>query len=80
LGAAPAPAAIPALKRRRRKLSRRGLANIRAGVRKRVASAKAARAAAAPKKRKISKAGRARLSAIARARWRKVKAEGRTRL
>ena len=71
---------------KRRKISRRGLANIRAGVQKRVAARAAPAAAEAPTapaekpKRKISAAGRARLRALARARWRKARAEGRTRL
>jgi hypothetical protein len=61
----------------KRKLSAEGLANIRAGVRKRMAArAKTAR----QPKRKFSAAGRARLSALAKARWAKTKREGRSRL
>ena len=55
---------------RKRRLSAQGLANIRAGVRKRLAAkAKTAR----HPKRKFSAAGRARLAALAKARWAKAK-------
>ena len=72
-----APAQPVTRARRKRKLSARGLANIRAGVRRRMAAkAKAAQ----PPKRKFSAAGRARLAALARARWAKAKKAGRSRL
>ena len=60
----------------RRKLSARGLANIRAAQKARWAKQKTiatARSKPAPK-RHISAAGRARIAAAARARWAKVKA------
>jgi len=61
---------------RRRKLSAKGLANIRAAQKARWAKQKSA-STASPKgapKRRISVAGRARIAAAARARWAKVKA------
>jgi len=65
----------------KRKLSAQGLANIRAGVAKRMAAMRAGKPAATPApKRKISAAGRARLSALAKARWKKARAEGRAKL
>jgi ElaB/YqjD/DUF883 family membrane-anchored ribosome-binding protein len=70
------PAAAPAPKR---KLSAQGLANIRAGVRRRMLTQGKRKAAQQPK-RKISAAGKARLSALAKARWAKVKAQGKARL
>jgi len=73
-GLAEAPNEQP---RRRRKLSAQGLANIRAGVRKRWA---AKGTAGAKPKRRMSPAAKARLAAIARARWRKAKKAGRTTL
>jgi hypothetical protein len=60
----------------RRKLSAKGLANIRAAQRARRAREKSASTVSlksAPKRR-ISAAGRARIAAAARARWAKVKA------
>ena len=71
-----APSATPAPKR---KLSAKGLANIRAGVRRRVLGQAKGKAVQQPK-RKISTAGKARLSALAKARWKKVKAQGKSRL
>ena len=71
-----APAATPAPKR---KMSAQGLANIRAGVRKRML-AQAKGKAVQPAKRKVSAAAKARLSALAKARWAKVKAQGKARL
>lgn len=68
---------------KRRKLSARAIANIRAGARKRWAKAKGAHVSAGPGRkgrRKMSAAGRARLSAMAKARWRRAKAEGKSRL
>jgi hypothetical protein len=62
---------------RKRRLSAQGLANIRAGVRKRIAAkTKPAR----QPKRKFSAAGRARLAALAKARWAKAKRAGKSRL
>jgi hypothetical protein len=58
-------------------MSAQGLANIRAGVAKRMAAK--GKAVQKPK-RKFSAAGRAALAAAARARWAKVKAAGKTRL
>jgi hypothetical protein len=69
-------AATPAPKKKR-KLSPQGLANIRAGVAKRMAAQ--GRPVQTPK-RKFSAAGRAALSAAAKARWAKAKAAGKTRL
>jgi|SRR5208282_2519934 len=66
----------PSLKPKR-KLSAQGLANIRAGVAKRMAAK--GKAVQKPK-RKFSAAGRAALSAAAKARWAKVKAAGKSRL
>ncbi len=61
----------------KRKLSAQGLANIRAGVAKRMAAqGKAVR----KPKRKFSAAGRAALSAAAKARWAKAKKAGKTSL
>ena len=81
----PAPTEAPAARgRKKRKLSRKGLANIRAGVRKRMKAR--ARGAAQPatvavkRRRKISAAGRRALSAAAKARWARVKAAGKSRL
>lgn len=68
--------------RRRRKLSPQGLANIRAGVRKRQAAAKSAevKGPVQKPKRKMSAAGKARLSRLAKARWKKARAAGKSRL
>jgi hypothetical protein len=60
-----------------RKMSAKGLANIRAGVLKRMKNqGKIARKL----KRKMSAAGRAALAAAAKARWAKAKAAGKTTL
>lgn len=67
----------------RRRLSAQAIANIRAGVRKRMAAARArmgTKAGAAKPKRKISAAGRAAIAAAARVRWARAKASGRNRL
>src|SRR6266404_5487404 len=68
-----APAPGPAVETRKStKLSPQGLANIRAGVRKRMAMAKSAKASVKPgqrPKRNMSAAAKAKLAAIARARW-----------
>jgi hypothetical protein len=58
-------------------MSAQGLANIRAGVAKRMAAQ--GKAVQKPK-RKVSAAGRAALSAAAKARWAKVKKAGKSRL
>jgi hypothetical protein len=71
-----APAARPSQKGKR-KLSAKGLANIRAGVAKRMAAQ--GKPVQKPK-RKVSAAGRAALSAAAKARWAKVKKAGKSRL
>src|SRR5438128_2418176 len=66
----------PSKPRSRRKLSAKGLANIRAPQKARWAKQKA-RAAGSKNvpKRRISAAGRARIAAAARARWAKIKAQ-----
>ena len=70
------PSTTPA-KKAKRKMSAEGLANIRAGVAKRLAAqGKAVQKA----KRKFSAAGRAALSAAAKARWAKSKKAGKTTL
>jgi len=70
------PSTKPA-KNAKRKMSAEGLANIRAGVAKRMAAqGKAVR----KPKRKFSAAGRAALAAAARARWAKAKKAGKSRL
>ena len=79
-----APAPGPAVETRKStKLSPQGLANIRAGVRKRMAMAKAAKTSVKPgqrPKRKMSAAANAKLSAMAKARWRKARAAGKIAL
>jgi hypothetical protein len=67
-GTVPSATPAPAPKR---KMSAQGLANIRAGVAKRMAAQ--GKAVQKPK-RKFSAAGRAALSAAAKARWAKVRA------
>lgn len=62
----------------RRKMSAQGLANIRAGVKRRWAGFK--RADNTAPRRRMSAAAKARLAAIARARWRRAKASGRNAL
>ena len=59
-----------------RKMSAKGLANIRAGVLKRMKN----QGKATKPKRKMSAAGRAALAAAAKARWAKAKAAGKTTL
>jgi hypothetical protein len=83
-GSGPAPAAkaksakVRAAKApKKRKLSAQGIANIRAGVRKRMA---AKRKAVQKPKRKVSAAAKARLSALAKARWAQAKKAGKTSL
>jgi hypothetical protein len=70
------PAARPGRKAKR-KMSAKGLANIRAGVAKRMAAQ--GKPVQKPKK-KFSAAGRAALSAAAKARWAKAKRAGKTSL
>ena len=68
--------------KKKRKMSAQGLANIRAGVAKRMAAQGKAPAAKPAKnaKKKFSAAGRAALSAAAKARWAKAKKAGKTTL
>jgi hypothetical protein len=73
-GTAPSAKPAPAPKR---KMSAQGLANIRAGVAKRMAAQ--GKAVQMPK-RKFSAAGRAALSAAAKARWAKAKKAGKSTL
>lgn len=68
-----APSTEPALKPRKRKLSAEGLANIRAGVAKRMAAQGKAPAAKPARKHKMSAAGRAAISAAAKIRWAKLR-------
>jgi hypothetical protein len=68
-----APSAGPAPKKKR-KMNAEGLANIRAGVAKRMAAKGGAKAVQKPK-RKMSAAGRAAISAAAKARWAKLRAK-----
>jgi hypothetical protein len=75
-GTAPATSVKPA-KKAKRKMSAQGLANIRAGVAKRMAAQ--GKAVQKPK-RKFSAAGRAALSAAAKARWAKAKKAGKSTL
>ena len=63
----------------KRKMSAQGLANIRAGVRKRMMAQAKGKAVQKPK-RKMSAAAKARLSALAKARWAKAKTAGKSRL
>jgi hypothetical protein len=75
-----APSVKPGRKAKR-KMSAQGLANIRAGVAKRMAArGKAPAAKPAKAKKKFSAAARAALAAAAKARWAKVKAAGKSRL
>jgi hypothetical protein len=74
----PAEAAAPKLPKKRT-LSAAGLANIRAGVRKRML-AKGKRKAGRKPRRKFSAAAKARLSALAKARWAAARKAGKSRL
>jgi hypothetical protein len=68
---------------KRRKLSPQGLANIRAGARKRWARVNGRNGiTGAPRKRKgkMSAAGKARVAAAVKARWAAARRAGRTRL
>jgi hypothetical protein len=77
----PATAASFGMRRGKRRLSAQGLANIRAGARRRWAKARAAGGTLrAGKRRRMSPSQRARLSAIAKARWVKARAQGRAHL
>jgi len=64
---------------KKRTLSAAGLANIRAGVRKRML-AKRKRNVVKKPRRKISAAAKARLSRLAKARWAAAKKAGRSKL
>jgi hypothetical protein len=75
-GTAPSTLAKPA-KKAKRKMSAKGLANIRAGVAKRMAAQ--GKAVQKPKIKR-SAAWRAAVSAAAKARWAKAKAAGKTTL
>lgn len=78
---APAPVAPRGGSRKGRRLSPQAIANIRAGVVKRMAAmAKTAKPSARKPVKKITAAGKARLSALARARWAAVKAAGKSKL
>ena len=68
---------VKPVKKAKRKMSAQGLANIRAGVAKRMAAQ--GKVVQKPK-RKFSAAGRAALSAAAKARWAKAKRAGKTTL
>ena len=67
---------------KRRKLSPEGLANIRAGARKRWAKYGKSKITGVPHKRKgkMSAAGRARIAAALKARWAAAKRAGKTSL
>ena len=71
---------VKPVKKAKRKMSAQGLANIRAGVAKRMAAQGKALTAKPVRKRKFSAAGRAALSAAAKARWAKAKKTGKSRL
>ena len=74
------PAEAVAVKaRRKRRLSAAGIANIRAGVRRRML-AQAKRKTVQKPRRKLSAAAKAKLAALARARWAAVKKAGKSRL
>ena len=77
-----APATAKPAQTKKSKMSAQGLANIRAGVAKRMAEQGKAPAAKPVKKakKKFSAAGRAALSAAAKARWAKAKKAGKSRL
>ncbi len=66
--------------KRKGKMSAQGLANIQAGVAKRMAAQQKAATKPGQRKHKISAAGKARLAALAKARWAKVKKAGKSRL
>jgi hypothetical protein len=63
----------------KRKMSAQALANIRAGVRKRMMAQAKSKPSNTPR-RKMSAAAKARLSALAKARWAKAKEAGKSKL
>jgi hypothetical protein len=67
-------------KLRRRRMSAQGLANIRAGARKRWAWLKGRKITSAKRKGKMSAASRARIAAALRARWKAAKMAGKNAL
>jgi hypothetical protein len=71
------PSATP-VNRGKRKLSAQGLANIRAGVAKRVAAL--GNTAKPPRKRKMSPAAKKKLAALMTARWANARKAGKARL
>jgi hypothetical protein len=75
-----APSSEPALKPRKRKLSAEGLANIRAGVAKRMAAKGKAQVTKAARKRGMSPAAKKKMAALMKARWAKAKKAGKGRL
>ena len=75
-----APSTEPALKPRKRKLSAEGLANIRAGVAKRMAAKGNAPAAKLAAKREMSPAAKKKMAALMKARWANAKKAGKARL
>ncbi len=79
-GTSPAAEPVKPFKKAKRKLSAQGLANIRAGVAKRMAAQGNLPAAKPAKKGKMSAAQKAALSVAAKARWAKAKAAGRSKL
>jgi len=74
------PAPKPTNGRRKRRLSAKGLANIRAGVAKRMAMRGGGAVAKAQPKRTVSAAVRKARSLALKRRWAKAKASGRTEL
>jgi hypothetical protein len=64
----------------KRRLSAQGLANIRAGARRRWANERSENGAAHVRRRKMSAAGRARISAMLKQRWAAAKRAGRNAL
>jgi len=79
----PAEISVGAPPKRKRRLSAKGTANIRAGARKRRGKLPGTNGSVEPRskgKRKMSAARKARLSAIATARWKKVRAQGKNAL
>ena len=84
LGAKAEQAKAPEAPAPKKRLSAQGIANIRAGIKKRMAAAKLKASQpkpAAPKKpASMSPAQRKRLADIATARWAKAKREGKARL
>lgn len=65
---------------RKRRLSAQGLANIRAGARRRWANNRSENGARPVRRRKMSAAGRARISAMLKQRWAAAKRAGRKAL